>query len=866
MMHIRFISALAVLAAVLFSCQKFDREAPAAQQEGDDSTITLYFSHPGGSGAGTKATTGMATERGEDDFNENVIESVDCFFYTNSGTTGNASLLALGLHPEKMDIAGFADSTVYRVKIRYTADDATSLFGSVDSGSCKVYVIANASLGYDESDTRVSTLKGMVVERDFGAMLSQDRFVMSAYNPLTEEMDNPAPEDDLATVTLSTEAGKHVASGIVPLKRAAAKIRAYVKLPGWMDSEETRIVDGNQVIIERRWFPMPSGYQMKISLSTGMKKGYVDAAYTPSDDDYISYSQRDMYHIDPEDEVLYETVEENGVNVSRPKGYNYTHTPFYSYPFSWGDLDSRASNFLIEVPWLPRQMKRVADPENPGETILVVDESVPPGDVETRTYQISANIKGQEGFGRNRYYRVFVEINSLNGLDQNRDIIIQSCSYYISDWLRQGISMAGHGLVDGNFVQYRYLVVDPLTVTLNNVYSETFSFVSSSNVSAVISRISFDKYTSGSAVNTDVTPNATSYSFSSSLDPNAYSVSVDNDERIISFNHSMANVYESRYIEITVTNTDGNSQVIKITQNPSISLATDTGMVGNVYVNGYFGRVQYPAGATAWSTSYTSNGSTYYRCNTGWSSSSASTDYGTVTNGSNLVSTLTTFYTTEVVITGFSNSNYTYNYYDGGATSLSTEVYRIGDPRVLATSVYSPWSLANYLYYNNGAEATKAWTSAELNAIKICSSSSADRNIIAPKILVSSALNSNNGLTDVTAIVKRGATYQEAGYPAGRWRLPTEAEAAYIISRQKDGTIPALFATDSGNAATNSSNHSYYLMGSGRVLAYRTDGSIRFYATNQIGSNKIYERYVYDLWYWGDDPVEGAYAQYTIAP
>ena len=147
-----------------------------------------------------------------------------------------------------------------------------------------------------------------------------------------------------------------------------------------------------------------------------------------------------------------------------------------------------------------------------------------------------------------------------------------------------------------------------------------------------------------------------------------------------------------------------------------------------------------------------------------------------------------------------------------------------------------------------------------MEAIKITSQSDADQNIISPKFIVSSALNANLGISDMTMATKRAATYQEAGYPAGRWRLPTEAELSYIIERQLDKSIPGLFA-----------NNSYYWVGSGRLAYVNTNGGVSFWT---YGSNPSYTlsnaqkslRFVYETWYWGDEPVDGAYCVYTIAP
>ena len=201
----------------------------------------------------------------------------------------------------------------------------------------------------------------------------------------------------------------------------------------------------------------------------------------------------------------------------------------------------------------------------------------------------------------------------------------------------------------------------------------------------------------------------------------------------------------------------------------------------------------------------------------------------------------TDWYTTDITVTAFSSSN---NYYT--LSDNSKVYYKIADPRRKASEVDSDWSLQNYLSNETGSSASNPgsvfseWTDAD--DIMLCSQAVQDRAIIAPHFLISSALNANSGLTWEEA-VRRGATYQEAGYPAGRWRLPTEAEIAFIIARQNDGTLPVLYA-----------KNSTYWTGSGRLVETGSDGDTKLTfrdAADDEGKHSC--RFVYDLWYWGQE-------------
>ena len=81
---------------------------------------------------------------------------------------------------------------------------------------------------------------------------------------------------------------------------------------------------------------------------------------------------------------------------------------------------------------------------------------------------------------------------------------------------------------------------------------------------------------------------------------------------------------------------------------------------------------------------------------------------------------------------------------------------------------------------------------------------------------------------------RRCAGYQEAGYKAGRWRIPTESEAKFICGLSNDGKIPLLFTT----------NYEYWVS---------TGKTIENAEINNTIPTSAYVRCVYDEWYWGND-------------
>ncbi len=103
-------------------------------------------------------------------------------------------------------------------------------------------------------------------------------------------------------------------------------------------------------------------------------------------------------------------------------------------------------------------------------------------------------------------------------------------------------------------------------------------------------------------------------------------------------------------------------------------------------------------------------------------------------------------------------------------------------------------------------------------------------NMIAPSFRIASSYGAVATISYADA-KKRCAGYQEDGYPAGRWRIPTKAEIEYMAMLADDGKIPILLSIDSYYWASNKT-------------AYSPEGN------NHTSNSNV--RCVYDEWYWKD--------------
>ncbi len=160
--------------------------------------------------------------------------------------------------------------------------------------------------------------------------------------------------------------------------------------------------------------------------------------------------------------------------------------------------------------------------------------------------------------------------------------------------------------------------------------------------------------------------------------------------------------------------------------------------------------------------------------------------------------------------------------------------YMIGDPRDDAYTNESSWS--------STADAIAGNDRKLLNYRRVDPTRASD-NIIAPKIRIASSYGACQPMSKENAI-RRCASYQEHGYPAGRWRVPTMAEIFYMAQLTTDGFIPRLLGSTSGGTTD-------YWCNSGYVTIHGGTSTIPPEYENGTGGTR-YVRCVYDDWYWGN--------------
>ena len=390
-------------------------------------------------------------------------------------------------------------------------------------------------------------------------------------------------------------------------------------------------------------------------------------------------------------------------------------------------------------------------------------------------YRIPVN-KDTKELLRNHHYKITTEVARLGSLKDTETAEL-TATFDIENWKE-------HSLYP-NLKKYSYLWVEDDNIIMNNSDKVTINFASSSTANVTINSVKRDN-PNGNKQAEDPNKNV-------NYNSNIIDVSIDNEKQIITVDvnrrtDSNDTSYKDNYrpwrITFTVTNADGISHTVNVEHRPAIYV------IGNFNSNGNNNRFVY--------------GVKTANSNVNGTATRNQIKLGNINDLSNEKENATNRnmnqYKIYISVLGDNESN-----------------YMIGDPRGVKNNLSQltgPQNLGGLQNYHP--------------------TSSSAQNVIAPSFLIASSWGRTTTLTWQGA-ERRCASYQENGYPAGRWRVPTEAEIKFIISLSNKGYIPALF----------------------QGKYYHSTGDT--YKSDNVDNNASpYVRCVYDLWFWGDDaPLTG---------
>ena len=805
-----------------------------------------------GTRAGDADVTNPGTEAGEQEMNENVINTLDVFLYPQDADEMTEAVEHRFYKPGVQDTWTKKEAISVETLHKLMGDE---LLTGDNPSMCNVYVVANYYDGTFNAGSTTSKFTGTesrnairLTKRTstFNQNVKQESFVMEGE----------------ALIPLSRSAtGHYLLSGNISLYRVAAKVRLSIMIDPSLTTYDAPEPHGVEDANGNFWFPSTEG--MKCMLVNGVKSGYISRElqqhgvnynYLPQAADYFP---TDMTNRLQEMNTYGRDLRTAGTDAEGHMWYKHDY-PFYSYrTIDWKEQPEREAYILLMVPWTRRVGTSTATAYTFYQLpmpILSIEQ-----DYMLRSY---------------RYYRIEANIGSMGSFSVEDPVKVENNSYIVVNWGVIGTSFSA------DLDPVKYLAVYENNIVMEDTDVKEIQFASSDDLQVVTGTVSMRQRDLASTNYANVNPgNWTEFTLAKGATTTENGVStttwtannngkpitikINNETGIITFEHDLKNEiartgdFTEYLISFTVAHGGTDAiyrETINITQYPMLpvkrELNADYGTTNHNQNRGYV----YVNGKKNTTTSNTD--ASHYGYN--------SQTYGG-THGQ------------------LNSSNQNPNRYIISVSSLTNDNYVIGDPRLK----YVNNDLSGTGNITNESTGQKAWTAYaynvrsavdldrwgytqyetetyyaydlystgyqnELEYYHPTEESTRTQKMLSPQFMVASSYGiCTNGRTKEEAR-RRCASYQEDGYPAGRWRLPTQAEIDYVVHLSAWGKIPILFGYI--QSSTSWGNDAPYWSANGVISVNSRSGNVQ----TTTSTSGVSVRCVYDTWYW-DDKIPDAY-------
>lgn len=769
------------------------------------------------------------TKAAGDDAYESHLTRLDVFFYVEGQTDRNCVYYQEVLDPDNNYQGGVIPF--------YVVDEQINMIFPDGNETCDVFVIANLpdelrtfdtdpEGGY--SDTEYNRLSAILLEMDKededGNQLPQlydaigKDFVMAGFDGNVRR--------DIST---------NNAEGTVKLIRAASKITVKINIPAKIvldpDSDNPvtmvpvlEVEDGNGETV----VPIVTSLRNKVKQGYLFPNGMIDTGMQVLPDDCYTETSEVRYRKIKE-------IDEDG--EPGPEKYQYEcEIPFYSYPSLWQKGDEHAAHFSLEIPW----RRETEDSQS----------------YHPYYYQILINATDR-CLEPNHWYDMIVNVGVIGSSVELTPVPLHDLTFYVMDWTKQPDpedEAGGDRYEDLEIEEYIYFSVPQKRIEMNNTTVGELKFEASHNVKCKLEwptatniqatlddlEITFNTSSEYYAYFIDCKPNKNDNKVppaSSSLENfiSSSNLILSSSGKSIVFNYpkstitakvfSPVYVHAKLWLDIDGQGNEPNGAEVNFVEHvtfvyyPPIYIVPELSVTQSVYVNGN------RASEDNTDNLIYINGTTY----------DLGGAYGR--DDSKYMHTIT--------VSSFIES-------DKFELDDNLVTYIIGDPRVRVSDLNL--NNDNYDLVENKDWAVDA-AGRRLEYYYPTSTDIEVARIISPKFRISSKLGGYSG-GDREGTTMRCASYQENGYPAGRWRVPTTAEVAFIAYLQSQDVILDLFVDK-------------YYFSSSHLVREGADG-----ADVAAMDNKDHSvRCVYDEWYWGSEkealikgganPTQGDYYLYT---
>ena len=755
---------------------------------------------------------GLATKAEEDEdkiypqegvdvqLHENLISRVDLFFYPGNEVTSDAVYHVFKDYGDE----GKIRSDIMRLSLDSDVINSLIFPSQRNITQCYVFAVVN----YPKEERLVPQNEGVDILTGTTLAELEEKTVTTNFITGTGENSHYQPDFMMSGGSMMSLRGRNqilAGSTSIDLDRYACKMTVGVNVA-------PQVAKDNEV-----WEPMLES--MEIYLVDAVDNVCLSGEM-PKDPSYFSFNSNRMRFINMQ----------TGEPIFDKDGDYLQTYPFYMYPQRWlygSTLSPNKEPYLkLILPW-----KRVLGGYTQKQyyyKIFIPDDY--------RKENVCS-------FVRNNWYHINIDVSIL-GSETDDAKVTPEVSFFVRDWQDKNIVIK-----NADIGKARYLSVERDTCIIYNEPQARLSYVSSHPVKIKddatdpirVGRIYYGAQKSGDALggtittagDNDIFPKGTRYLSYNKSQREALNGGEDwfkDNESAIEFTHNLNNNYKdptfdySYYvIHFVLVHADHpeSTEYRKeqtIIQYPAIYLDrtpnpdnivdkgnnSTTGHGGYVYINNeQFSQTDFDEAA---------NSENYWRvvCYNG--------------GGTDMYKISVTVLPPDETGTGFI----------------------IGDPRT-KTNYASPNNPAryspSYAYKSAPYLTDQKKVSQDERTLQYyypTEESSRTENMIAPSYRISTKLSGTYRNTKISKqqAEYRCAAFQESGFPAGRWRLPTMAEISFSAQLSANGVFATQFST-------------LYWSANGVVNVNDSDGTVKPEPTKNEG----FVRCVYDSWYWGDDRV-----------
>lgn len=484
----------------------------------------------------------------------------------------------------------------------------------------------------------------------------------------------------------------------------------------------------------------------------------------------------------------YEDREHDDHPVTEKNKTKYVFDPFYSYPCQWDLRGDNAFALFVMLPW-----------KKEGTT----------GEFTPYYYKVLPNTTQLD---RNCWYNVDLHIGVLGSINQTEADVTLTGTYSVMDW-NNGSTEWSTGVDESTSIQgAQYLIVDKNEYVVNN--QDEFEIPFRTSHPCKIKNLTITRTVFGDS--NDDKPEESPITTSEVTNIHYQIGSNANDwlkveGNTIKLRHMLKNDFintkDYDYSPYTITFTlchINNEQKfyenITITQKPAISITAEKNSgTGDTY-NGY----QF-------------------------------------VNGYAAVSSNTYTYGGAVGLTGQTKNPYMYIIEVSVLPEGSD--YILGDPRSDTPATPTNTQGLDFEHFTGNVPGIESEGKAQRPNRKLQNYYGTKKdvsveNMIAPKFRIASSHSTVSSFITYNNAFNRSATYQEDGFPAGRWRVPTLAEIRFVTQLFVDGKIPPLFSETVD-----------YWCANARVDVDNNEVKVN-YNLESTTRDQISVRPVYDEWYW----------------